>query len=859
MKTKINNKTTKKLIAVVLFLMGQQAAFAVNNPADTTQTKPVPCDTTETKHTHCDSTAVTPKKNACCEDTTVTDHTDPYHKVVKEKGSVRYGLFTVRHIKDDWYLEVPDSLLGRMMLAVTRFTSTPQGFRMFSGEEVNHSAIYLEQYGQKSIFMREYVQSHLAKPEDRIAISLKQSTADPIVYKFDVIGRNPKTKDQLINVTKWLMSDNKVTSFTASDRTSIGVTAVQADRTFIDSIKTYPINVEIQTLRTYGMNSSGRTPASATGSVTLALNTSIVLLPKEPMQPRYFDNRVGYFNNTITEFSDNQQTTNHEAIISRYRLEPKDPQAYKAGKLVEPKKQIVYYIDPATPKKWVKYLKAGIDDWNVAFEAAGFKNAIIAKEFPENDTTMSIDDARFSMIRYLPSETENAYGPRIVDPRSGEIIEAHICWYHNVMNLVKKWYMTQCGPLDKKAQTMDFPDELMGQLIRFVSSHEVGHSLGLRHNMIASQATPVEKLRDKAWVEKNGHTSSIMDYARFNYVAQPEDKISEKGLFPRINDYDKWAIKWGYQYRPEFKDPAKEKKALRAEVTKVLEGNRRLWWSGDEGRAQDPRSQTEDLGDNQMKANEYGLKNLKRVMQNIEKWTAQPDGQYEDLSSIYSACRQQYQRYANHVQRYVYGKYTNNAPGQQPYDFVPKALQKEAMQWMDRNVMEAPMWLYPQSIINKLGTDYMEEIRSRQQTVIASLLSLNAIMNLHNTNLQSSKAYPVEEYLDDVFAMVWKPLNNKDELQNNFRRQQQRSYIDFIGTALNPAPASASSTTATISANTTLSTAQRSDAILYVEQHLDKVENYLKSQQADGINGLHYKNLLLRIKKIREKYESGKQ
>ena len=830
MESKQINKTIKRIIVATLFLMGQQAAFAVYNPADTTQTKPVKCDTTETKHTHCDSTAVTPKKNSCCEDTTVTDHTDPYHKVVKEKGSVRYGLFTVRHIKDDWYLEVPDSLLGRMMLAVTRFTSTPQGFRMFSGEEVNHSAVYLEQYGQKSIFLREYVQSHLANPDDRIAISLKQSTADPIVYKFDVIGRNPKTKDQLINITKWLMSDNKITSFTASDRTSVGVTAVQADRTFIDSIKTYPINVEIQTLRTYGMNSSARTPASTTGSVTLALNTSIVLLPKKPMQPRYFDNRVGYFNNQITEFSDNQQTTDHEAIISRYRLEPKDLKAYQAGKLVEPKKQIVYYIDPATPKKWVKYLIAGINDWNVAFEAAGFKNAIIAKEFPENDTTMSIDDARFSMIRYLPSETENAYGPRIVDPRSGEIIEAHICWYHNVMNLVKKWYMTQCGPLDKRAQKMDFPDELMGQLIRFVSSHEVG-------------------------------PSSIMDYARFNYVAQPEDKIGEKGLFPRINDYDKWAIKWGYQYRPEFKDPAKEKKALRAEVTKVLDGNRRLWWSGDEGRAQDPRSQTEDLGDDQMKANEYGLMNLKRVMQNIEKWTAQPDGQYEDLSSIFSACRQQYQRYANHVQRYIYGKYTNNAPGQQPYDIVPKALQKEAMQWMDRNVMEAPLWLYPQSIVNKLGTDYAEEIRSRQQTVIASLLAPNAIMNMHNTNLQSPKGYPVEEYLDDVFAMVWKPLNDSNEQQNNFRRQQQRSYVDFLGTALNPTPTpvSASTSTAVITANTSLSAAQRSDAILYIEQHLDKVENYLKSQQADGINGLHYKNLLLRIKKIREKYESGKQ
>jgi len=288
----------------------------------------------------------------------------------------------------------------------------------------------------------------------------------------------------------------------------------------------------------------------------------------------------------------------------------------------------------------------------------------------------------------------------------------------------------------------------------------------------------------------------------------------------------------------------------------VLEGNRRLWWSGDEGRAQDPRSQTEDLGDNQMKANEYGLKNLKRVMQNIEKWTAQPDGQYDDLSTIYNACRQQYQRYANHVQRYLYGKYTNNVPGQQPYDIVPKALQKEALQWMDRYVMEAPLWLYPQSIVNKLGTDYHEEIRSRQQTVIASLLSPNAIMNLHNTSLQSPKAYPVDEYLDDVFAMVWKPLNDKDEQQNNFRRQQQRSYVDFLGTALNPAPTNGSASSTTASTSYTI--AQRSDAILYIEQHLDKVEKYLQNQPTDGINGLHYKNLLLRIKKIREKYESGK-
>ena len=827
------NTITKTLtIAALLLTMGHGAAFSMKK------------DSADVKSDSVKVEKKTVKKHECCQDSTVEDHKDPYHKVVKEGGSVRHGLFTVRHIKDDWYLEVPEQLLGRMLLCVSRFTSVPQGFKFFSGEEVNRSAVYLERYNDKSLFLREYVQSSYAKTGDRIAISLKQATVDPIVHKFEIIGRNPETKDMLINVTKWLLSDNKTTSLSASDRTVLGVGGLQADRTFIDSIKTYPINVEIQTLRTYAMN-SGKTPASKTGSATLSLNTSIVLLPEQPMQPRYADDRVGYFNNKITEFSDEQQTTNHESIIMRYRLQPKDPKAYKAGKLVEPKKQIVYYIDPATPKKWVKYLIAGINDWNKAFEAAGFKNAIVGKEWPEKDTAMSVDDARFSMIRYLPSETENAYGPRIVDPRSGEIIEAHVCWYHNVMNLVKKWYMVQCGPLDKRAQKMEFPDELMGQLIRFVSSHEVGHSLGLRHNMIASQATPVEKLRDKAWVEKNGHTASIMDYARFNYVAQPEDKISEKGLFPRINDYDCWAVKWGYQWRPEFKDAATEKKKLRSEVTQVLAGNRRLWWSGDEGKSQDPRSQTEDLGDNQMRANEYGLKNLKRVVQNLEQWTAQPDGQYDDLDEMHRAVRAQYQRYINHVQRFISGRYTNKMPGQRANEYIPRDLQREALQWIDRHVLEAPLWLYPKSIIDKLGTDYADEIRTRQQTLIAVLLAPGTIFGLHNAALRSEKPYTVEEYLDDIFNMVWKPRNDGNKEQNDFRRHQQRAYIDFMGAALNP------------TTNKTLTTdifIQRSDAMLYYEGHLDRLEQYLQSQPSTP----HYKNLLLRIKKIREKYESGK-
>lgn len=795
-----------------------------------------------------DSVAVEKTAMECCIDSTEKPKENAYDKLIKEGGSKEDGLFTVRHIKDNWYLEVPDSLLGRMMLAVTRFASVPQGFKLLSGEEVNRSVIYLEQYGDKRLLMREYVQSQFARPGDRIAISLQQSVNDPIVNSFDVIGRNPDTRAQLIDITKWVLSDNKITSFTASDRTIVGVGSVQADRTFIDTLKTYPINLEIRTLRTYAMSGS-KVPTARSGSATLTLNTSIVLLPQEPMQARLFDNRVGYFNNKITRFMDDEAPED-DAIVSRFRLEPKDSKAYKAGRLVEPKKPIVFYIDPATPKKWVKYLKMGIEDWNVAFEAAGFKNAIMAKDWPTDDPTISLDDARFNVLRYLPSETENAYGPRIVDPRSGEIIEAHICWYHNVMSLVRKWYIRMCGPLDKRAQRMDLPDELMGQLIRFVSSHEVGHSLGLRHNMIASSATPVEKLRDKAWVEKYGHTSSIMDYARFNYVAQPQDKIGEKGLFPRINDYDCWAIKWGYQYRPEFKNAYDEKKVLRSEVTKKLQGNRRLWWSGDEGKGTDPRSQAEDLGDNNMTASDYGIENLKRIMQHLREWTAQPDGQYDDLNEMHKSVRVQYMRYIDHVQKNIGGKYVNNAPGVLPHDYVPRSLQRQAVAWMGNQLFTAPMWLYPQDVIQLVGTDAYDEIQNRQQTQLTLLLSPGMIYNMHKNAQCSSDPYPADEYLNDVFATIWKPLDTADQRQDNFRRQLQRTYVQLLGRCLNP--------TTEDNKGSIVTTAQRSDAILFVEQHLDDVEKYLQQQSATGITGRHYQQLLQQIKKIHEKYESGK-
>lgn len=795
------------------------------------------------------------KADTLKKDTTVTDTTkvekedvkskakkEPketeYQKLIKKGGTVRDGLFRVRHIEDKYYFEVPDSMLGRYILCVTRFTAVPQNFGQFAGEEITHSTIYFEKRDTSQIMIRQYVLSHLADNGDNISRTLEQSTVNPIVQSFKVIGQNEEKDASLIEVTSLFNSDNNLMSFSNTDKTTLKVGGLMKDRTFIDTIKVFPTNIEVATTRTYG-SSPARSEASRTGTITMAFNTSMVLLPKEPMRKRLWDDRVGYFVNNFVRFSDDQHKTEHESIISRYRLVPKNKKKYLRGELTEPEKQIVYYIDPATPKKWIPYLIQGINDWNVAFEAAGFKNAITAKVLPEDDPNVSLEDARYSVLRYLPSETENAYGPRIVDPRSGEIIEAHICWFHNVMNLLTKWYMVQCGAIDKRAQTMHFDDKLMGELIRFVSSHEVGHSLGLRHNMGASFATPVEKLRDKAWVEKNGHTASIMDYARFNYVAQPEDNISPKGLFPRINDYDKWAIKWGYQWRPEFKDEYEEKEKLMTETTNILKGNPRLWFGG-EGRNEDPRAQTEDLSDNNVKASEYGIKNLKRVMQHLPQWTKEENDQYDDLVEMYKAVTDQFNRYMNHVAKNIGGRYINNMPGMEPYAPVPAARQREALQYLGRNIFEAPEWLYPANILSKSGADAGTTQQQQQTNLLTRLMTPLMLSNI------STSDYAVNQYLDDLFAQVWTAPKSSSSFQQKARRQLQRSYVQNLNSLLNPSEADLKGA---------MSRNYNSDAMLYVLQNLQKVETYCQQQMkaSEGINALHFEDLLREIKLIRER------
>ena len=841
-KTKQRMKLYRTLSASALFL-----AFGLGLQAYELPLKPVKEDTVKTekdslKHEKKDQKDK--KKNE-------------YADLMKKGGTVHKGLFTVRHIEDKWYFEVPDSMLKRYILCVTRYTSVPQNFGKFSGEEVNEATVYFEKRDYKTMLLRAYVLTQFADSTDKIAKTLQASTTDPIVAAFKIIGTNPNKGMNLVEVTSLFLKDNKLMSGSSGGLGGTKLGGLMSDRTFVDTMKVFPINIEVGTTRTYSAT-SGRAGAVRTGAVTLGMNTSMVLLPKQPMRKRLWDKRVGYFTSNFTRFSDAQHKTQHEAFISRYRLVPKDIKAYMRGQLTEPVKPIVYYIDPATPKKWVPYLIKGIEDWNVAFEAAGFKNAIQGKPWP-NDSNMSVDDARYCVLRYLPSETENAYGPHVSDPRSGEIIEAHICWYHNVMNLLTKWYMVQCGPLDKRARTMKFDEKLMGELIRFVSSHEVGHTLGLRHNMGASHMTPVEKLRDKKWVEKHGHTASIMDYARFNYVAQPEDNISEKGLFPRVNDYDKWAIKWGYQYRPEFKDEFVEKEKMMDETTKVLAANPRLWFSG-EGRDEDPRSQTEDLGDNNMQANQYGVLNLQRVVAGLPQWTRQPNDQYSDLNELYKAVRNQFRLYTRHVMKHLGGHYLNNMPGSKPVEVAPASTEIEAVEWLGRNVLEAPLWLYPTEITEKVGLNASSDIENQQQIVLSGVLSAGTLNKIYDDSFSAPNALQLGKYLDTVFKTTWKPLGTGSELQDKIRRSLERNYINKVNTLLNPAkqqaPSAAVSALAkALGGGQSASGGVSSDAVLYLLEHLEKIETFVKGEAArsTGINKLHYEELLREIKLIHDR------
>ncbi|MDX1426636.1 MAG: zinc-dependent metalloprotease [Salegentibacter mishustinae] len=706
---------------------------------------------------------------------------EPYTKVITKDAKSDEGLFTVHRVDDKYFYEIPDSLFNREMLTVTRIAKTATGIGFGGGKQ--NTQVHRWQKKDGHVLLR--VVSHEIYAADSLPVheAVVNSNFEPVLQRFPVktVGKDSVNKTTVIEVTDLYTKDVKALGLREGSRKQYKVSRLDDSRSYIDTIRSYPENIEVRHVKTY---SAGDPPSNeSTGSISLEFSNSMILLPKEPMKRRYFDQRVGWFARGQTDYGLDAQKSKEVKYLDRWRLEVKeeDKEKFKNGELVEPKEPIIYYVDRATPKQWVPYIKQGIEDWQVAFEEAGFKNAIIAKDPPskEEDPDWSPEDARYSVVRYLASPIPNANGPHVSDPRSGEILESDINWYHNVMTLLRNWFFVQTAAINEDARSVEFEDEVMGRLIRFVSSHEVGHTLGLPHNMGSSVAYAVEDLRDPEFTAEYGTAPSIMDYARFNYIAQPED--GDVALMPDIGPYDKYAIEWGY--RPILDKTAEEEKEILDEWILEKAGDPLYrFGSQQSGGVIDPSSQTEDLGDDAVLASEYGIKNLKRIMPKLIEWTAEDGKNYEDLDDMYGQVLSQFNRYMGHVTANIGGVYEHYKTYDQEgavYTHVSKEKQKEAMNFLQEQLFETPEWMIDQEIFNKIQFDgQVERIRNMQERTLNNLLDFGRMARLmENEEVNGDEAYGLIDMMSDVRTGIWSEVYSGQNI-DRYRRNLQRAYIE---------------------------------------------------------------------------------
>ena len=702
-----------------------------------------------------------------------------YEEIITKDAITDDGLFKVHKVKDKYYYEIADSLLGRDMLMVTRIVKMATELPL-NRHKMSEQVLKWEKF-DNNIFLKQASYSKFANDSLPISIAVSNSNFEPIISSFKIAVENKENNSHVIDVTSLYKSDIKIFGFPQSSRKGYKITSLDSKLSFIESIRSFPLNIETKHIKTY------KSSNSRNGQISMVLNNSMILLPKEPMKRRYFDQRVGWFTSAQTDYGIDNQEAETVRYLDRWRLEIKDEDIdkFKNGELVEPKKPIVYYLDPATPEKWRKYLKDGIEDWNVAFEAAGFKNAVIVKYPPtkEEDPDWSPEDVRYSTVRYLASPSLNANGPHVSDPRSGEIIESDINWYHNVMKLLRNWYFVQTAAVNPDSRGVEFKNEVMGELIRFVSSHEFGHTIGLPHNMGSSSAYPVDSLRSATFTKKYGTSPSIMDYARFNYVAQPGDEgvalMPSQWNTPNVGVYDIYSVKWGY--KPILDVSVEEEKSILKSWI-MEKANDLKYRFGSAGI--DPSSQTEDLGDDAVKASEYGIANLKRIMPKLMKWTTKDGETYSELGYMYGQVLGQFGRYMGHVSNNIGGIYQYYKTSDQDgavYTHVKKSRQQNCMNFLHNQLFETPKWMINKEILNKIEfAGITNRIRSTQSRTLNSLLDFGKMARLiENEAINGKNAYSLIEMMTDLRKGIFNEVY-KNKTIDVYRRNLQLAYLDRI-------------------------------------------------------------------------------
>jgi hypothetical protein len=710
-----------------------------------------------------------------------------YSEVITKDAQTDEGLITIHKVEDKYFFEVPNELLNKEILVVSRISGHVKGLNFGgAGMKSRPQQVIRFQRLDNQILMRSVSYNSVAEENEPIYTSVRNNNFEPIITTFKIETIAKDSSSVVFDVNSLFTDDvEMIGALSSRERQQFKIKGLDKSRSLITGMKSFPENVIINHILTY--RGDDLPDNQLTGTLSIGMTQSLILLPSDPMVPRYYDERVGYFSLQQIDYSSDQQKAATRRFITKWRLEPKDWDAYNRGELVEPVKPIVYYIDPATPTKWAKYIKQGVDDWQSAFEKAGFKNAIRGEyaPTPEQDPDWSPEDVRYSVIRYIATDIQNAQGPHVHDPRTGEILESDILWYHNVMNLLRNWFFIQTAAVNPEARSVQFDDALMGELIRFVAAHEVGHTLGLPHNMGSSVAYPVDSLRSPSFTATHGVAPSIMDYARFNYIAQPGDGVTN--FFPRIGEYDDWSIEYGYRMLPNIDKPQDEKEQLNQWVL-AKAGKPEYRYGRQRGLPLDPTAQTEDLGDDSMNASELGIANLKRIREKLMEWATTEGKNYEDLQELYANIVGQYNRYMGHVSANIGGvtEYFKTAGEEGTvYTHATKDKQSRAVAFLNKQLFETPTWIIDGEILGRIESDgNVSRIRTIQTNTLNNVLSNARLLRMiDNEAINGRNAYTVSALFSDLRGGIWSELRSGKQI-DIYRRNLQKAHIDRLAELL---------------------------------------------------------------------------